>query len=153
MKDFQFSLHFAVSSSIWDRSMLMCHFFSTTDRRCSTFVDSSTSATSPCLHDDSSSWHSLRPLSAPRVERVGIWESREWRLGASKRTCVAYDRDNIRSGELSGSAVLFRVGRAFLCLRAHQASLRQNRKKLMLTTLQEHHHNCTLDIIYGVLCV
>lgn len=65
-------------------------------------------------------------------------------LGASKRKCVAYDRDGVPSGELSGSAQ--GLVELIYNLRAYRPSSRQDRKKLMQTTLHEQHFSFTQDM-------
>lgn len=75
-------------------------------------------------------------------------------LGANKRMFIVYYRDGIRSGEFSGSAGLHK-GLVELISRskAYRASIQQDRKKLMLIILHEHHLSSTQELLYCLPCV
>jgi hypothetical protein len=69
-------------------------------------------------------------------------------LGASRHTGVAYNWEDIRAGVIGFRPVCSGMVEMDSSLRAYWAPLRQDEKKLMLTTFHEHHFSYPQDFIY-----
>jgi hypothetical protein len=78
----------------------------------------------------------------------GGWERN---LGASKRTWVPCNWESIRAVRIEIRLVCSVAGRGGLRLRAYRSSLRQNRKKVMLTTTRTLSDTRVFN--YGLFCL